>query len=439
MLKRKIYEDLLYWKENRGQECLLIKGARQIGKTYIVEQFAKKEYESFIEINFFAEPELKQIFEGNLTGDEIKKRISSNIPNVEFIPHKTLIFLDEIQKCSKARVALKFLAQCQDVDVIASGSLLGLSYGQDADKTVEMVDSIPVGYERQIFMYSMDFEEFLWANGYGQDAISYLKEYYEKKEKVPSSINDKYEELLREYLVVGGMPEVVADFVKNKNFNTVQKIQEKILNSYSDDIVNHANSIEKIKVKRVYDSVPNQLARENKKFKFSEVEGGGTSRKYIDSLSWLKNANLIYICYNLCNPVLPLKFNKKENEFKAYIHDTGLLLAMYGFATKRALLNNTLIGFAKGGIYENFIAEALIKKGYDIYYYKPDDTLELEFVIEKEDGIMPIEVKAGNSATKSLNKFVEKFEPKMALKFTSGNIGVVDKKITLPHYMVMFL
>lgn len=439
MLKRKFYDKLLRWKEEKGNECLLIKGARQVGKTYIVKEFARREYESFIEINFYSSPDLKSIFEGNLDGEEIMKRISANMPNVKIIPKKTLLFLDEIQKCSKARTALKFLAEYGEVDVIASGSLLGLSYGQDDDKTVEQIDSIPVGYEKQVVMYPLDFEEFLWANSYGDQAIGYLQEYFDKKEKVPTDINDKYEELLREYLVVGGMPEVISDFVENKNFARVQEIQEKIIDSYNDDIVNHAKSIKKVKVRKCYDSIPKQLARENKKFKFGEVEKGSSARKYMDSIDWLHNANLAYICYNTSEPVLPLKFNAKENEFKIYMHDVGLLLAMYGFETKKTLLTNTLTGFAKGGIYENFVAGELIKKGYGLNYYKPNDSCELEFVIEYDGGVIPIEVKAGNSATKSLNSYIDTFKPKLALKFTSGNVGYVDKKLSLPHYMIMYI
>lgn len=439
MLKRKFYDELLKWKEEKNNECLLIKGARQVGKTYIVKEFAHREYESFIEINFYSSPDLKAIFEGNLNGEEILKRISANMPNVNIIPQKTLLFLDEIQKCSKARTALKFLAECEQVDVIASGSLLGLSYGQDDDKSVEQIDSIPVGYEKQVVMYPLDFEEFLWANGYGEQSVNYLKGFFNNKERVPKNINDKYEELLREYIVVGGMPEVVNDFVVNKNFARVQEIQEKIINSYNDDIVNHAKSVEKVKVRKCYDSIPKQLARENKKFKFGEVEKGSSARKYMDSIDWIHNANLAYICHNISEPVLPLKFSTKENEFKIYMHDVGLLLAMYGFETKKALLTNTLTGFAKGGIYENLVAGELIKKGYGLYYFKPNDSCELEFIIEYDGGVIPIEVKAGNSATKSLNGYIDTFKPKFALKFTAGNIGHVDTKLSLPHYMIMFI
>lgn len=439
MLKRKIYDKLLAWKNEHKNECLLVKGARQVGKTYTIRQFGKKEYESFIEINFHEHKSLKQIFEGNKNPEEIYKRITANIPNVKLIPGKTLIFLDEIQKCADARTALKFLAEDGRYDIIASGSLLGLAYGKDDDKEVKEVESIPVGYEKVINMYSLDFEEFLWAYGYSEDTISYLKDFYNSKEKIPSEINDKYESLLSEYLVVGGMPEVVDCFIKYKNFTKVQEIQDKILSSYIDDISHHAKGAEKEKVRKCYDSIPRQLAKENKKFKYSELEHKATSRKYGDSVQWLNDANMAYICYNTNNPIIPLKAYEKENEFKLYISDTGLLLAMFGFETKKALLNGTLKGFAKGGIYENFVAETLIKKGYSLHYYKPNENSELEFIIEKEGEVIPIEVKAGNAPTKSLDNFIKDFSPSVAIKLISGNIGINNKKYTIPHFLAMFI
>lgn len=439
MLKRKMYEQLLRWKNNKGKECLLIKGARQVGKTYLVREFAKAEYESFVEINFHMQSSLKVIFEGDKSAEEIYKRITANIPGVKLIPGKTLIFLDEIQKCANARTALKFLAEDGRYDVIASGSLLGLAYGKDADKDVEEVESVPVGYEKPLMMYSLDFEEFLWAYGYGSDTVEYLKNFFSSKEKIPFEVNEKFEAILNEYLVVGGMPEVVADFMEHKDFTRVQEIQDKILASYADDISQHAKGAEKVKVRKCYDSIPRQLAKENKKFKYSEVESKATARKFGDSIQWLRDANMAYICYNTTTPMLPLKAYEKDSEFKVYINDTGLLLALYGFATKQALLNGNLKGFAKGGIYENFVAETLVKSGYSLHYYKPNDNSELEFVIERNGEVVPIEVKAGNTATKSLNQFIENFSPSVAFKLISGNIGENERKISLPHYLTMFI
>lgn len=439
MLKRKMYDYLLNWKKTKCKECLLIKGARQVGKTYLVREFGKAEYESFIEINFHMQSSLKVIFEGDKSADEIYKRLTANIPGIKLIPGKTLIFLDEIQKCSDARTALKFLAEDGRYDIIASGSLLGLSYGQDDDREVREVESIPVGYEKPVMMYSLDFEEFLWAYGYEADTVDYLKSFFDSKEKIPPETNQKFDSILREYLVVGGMPEVVASFMEFKDFGRVQDIQDKILESYADDISQHAKGAEKVKVRKCYDSIPRQLAKENKKFKYSEVESKATARKFGDSIQWLSDANMAYICYNTTTPMLPLNAYEKDNEFKLYINDTGLLLAMFGFATKQALLNGNLKGFAKGGIYENFVAETLIKNGYTLHYYKPDDNSELEFIIEKAGEVIPIEVKAGNTATKSLNSFIENFSPSVAFKLISGNIGESDSKVTLPHYLTMFI
>lgn len=439
MLKRKMYDYLLNWKTTKEKECLLIKGARQIGKTYLVREFGKSEYESFIEINFHSQNSLKTIFEGDKTAEEIYKKITLNIPGVNLIPGKTLIFLDEIQKCAEARTALKFLAEDGRFDVIASGSLLGLTYGMDDDKEVKPIESVPVGYEKAVMMYSLDFEEYLWACGYKQDSLEYLKDYFTSGEKIQNDINDKFEALVREYIVVGGMPEVVANFMEFKDFNKVQEIQEKILYSYSDDISQHAKGAEKVKVKQCYDSILRQLARENRKFKYSEIEKKATSRKFGDSVLWLKDANMANVCYNVTTPYLPLKAYEKDNEFKLYINDTGLLLAMFGFETKRAFLNNQLKGFAKGGIYENFVADTLVKNGYTLYYYKKNDSLELEFVIEKDGEVIPIEVKAGNTATVSLNSFIDEFNPGIAFKIIGGNIGKNENKLTLPHYLTMFI
>ena len=440
MLKRKMYQFLIDWKSNKGKECLLIKGARQIGKTFIVEELGKNEYKSFVEINFLKTPGLKAIFEGDLTPDEIYKRMSAHLPGTRFTKGSTLIFLDEIQKCASARTSLKFLAEDGRYDVIASGSLLGLHYGQDADEEVEEVESIPVGFERQVVMYSMDFEEFLWAYGYEQDTIDYLRSFYEKKEKVPDDINEKFESILREYIVVGGMPEAVQRFVDTKDFNEVQIVQEKILAAYDDDIANHAKGAEKVKIRACYDSLPRQLARENKKFKFSEVEKRANARKYGDSITWLKDSNLVHVCYNVYEPYLPLTANSKNDEYKLYINDSGLLLAKYGMQTKLAVLTKKIQGNAKGGIYENVISEMLIKRGYNLNYYKTQNSsMEIEFVIEKDGEVAPVEVKAGNSSTASLNNYISTFKPSVAYKLIDGNIGVSEQKVTLPHYMAMFI
>ena len=439
MLKRKVYNNLIEWKSNQNKRALMILGARQVGKTYIVREFGKREYKSLVEINFIKKPELRDIFSDDLSADVIYKIMSAMIGNAKLIPNETLIFLDEIQNCGNARTALKFLVEDGRYDIIASGSLLGLSYAENGDSQVENPESIPVGYEEFLTMFSLDFEEFLWAEGYGDEAITLLKEYFDNAEKVPDAINKKYENLFKEYMVVGGMPEVVAEYVNNHNYSSVNKLQNRILKDYRFDITKHAKGAEKTKVRKCYDAIPMQLAKELKKFQYSTVEKGQTSKKYGGSVRWLIDSSLVNPCYNIANPEFPLMANAKIEQYKLYINDTGLLSAMYGFDFKQAVLGNQIKGNIKGGIYENAIAECLIKKGYNLYYYKPDDNHELEFLIEKDAKIIPIEVKAGNTATVSLNNFIADFKPPIAYKLVNGNVGKAENKYTIPHYMIMFI
>lgn len=440
MIKRKMYKYLINWKQKKDKSALIIKGARQVGKSYLVREFGRNEYESYIEINFLKNPLYKNIFKGDLSAEEIFKRLSAYIPNLKIIPFKTLLFLDEIQVCAEARTAVKFLVEDGSVDVISSGSLLGLSYLEDDDKNVTEPTSLPVGYEEQITMYSLDFEEFLWARGYNDDAIAYLKDFYISNKEVPKELNDKYLELFREFMIVGGMPEVVQTFIDTNNFQEASKIQGKILADYQDDISKHAKGQEKIKVRQCYDSIPKQLAKEYKKFQYSVVEKGKTSKKYGGSIKWLCDSSLVNKCSNVNEAYIPLLAYEMDDQFKLYLNDTGLLLYLYGPETKLAILNNTLKGNSKGGIYENIISESLLKRGYKLYYYKTQNSsMEIEFVIEKNGEVIPIEVKAGNDSTPSLNSFINKYHPKVSYKFVNGNVGFLDGKKTLPHYMVMFI
>lgn len=443
MLKRKTYDILLNWKKMRHEkgfkEVLLIKGARQVGKSYLIESFGKNEYESFIEINFIQRPELKSVFEGSKEPSDIYNKLSLYLPGMKLIPGKTLFFFDEIQNCGGARTALKFLACDLNYDFIASGSLLGLEYGEDGDENVDIPDSIPVGYEMPITMYSLDFEEFLWAYGYKDQQISYLKTFFDNGEKVPDVINDKLESLFRQYMVIGGMPEVVSTYFETNDFNEAIRVQRKIISDYQTDISKHAKGEQKLKVRACYDSVPKQLARELKRFQYSFVEKKQTSRKYGGSVKWLKDSSLVNPCYNVREPYIPLMANEIEEQFKLYINDTGLLTEMYGRETKIAIVNDTIKGNARGAVYENIISELLLKKGYALHYYKPDDDHEIEFLIEKNGEVLPIEVKAGNTSSASLNNFIDDFKPSIAYKLISGNVGFQGCKRTIPHYMVMFI
>lgn len=443
MLRRRLYPVLLDWKkrrrENNLKEVLLVKGARQVGKSFLIEEFGQHEYQSFIEINFIKRPELKSAFNGSKEPKDIYNKLSIYFPDMKLIPGDTLFFFDEIQNCGGARTALKFLACDLNYDFIASGSLLCLEYGEDADKDVEVPESIPVGYESPLTMHSLDFEEFLWAKGYGEEQISYLKSFFDSGEKIPTEINEKFEQLFREYMVIGGMPEVVSAYVKTNDFNEAIRVQDKIVSDYQNDISKHAKGNQKLRVRDCYDSIPKQLARELKRFRYASVEKKQTSRKYGGSIKWLKDSALVNVCYNVREPYIPLVANENEEQFKVYINDTGLLTEMYGRETKIAILNNAITGNARGAIYENIISELLVKKGYSLHYFRPDDDHELEFLIEKGGGIIPIEVKAGNNASTSLNAFLKDYSPSIAYKLINGNIGFSGTKRTMPHYMVMFI
>lgn len=432
MLRRKFYTRLLEWKNKKEPTCLLVKGARQIGKTFIIDLFGRENYKSYIYINFIESPQTKDIFNGELSADEIYKRLTLVMPEVTYIENDTLIFLDEIQECPNARTALKFLALDKRFDVVASGSLLGISYKE--------VTSIPVGYEEPVEMYSLDFEEYLWAMGYDEEKIAALRDYFDKREQVPDAVHNKVMSLLREYIAVGGMPAVVNTFIKTLHFGEVHTVQQRILDSYFDDISKYASNTEKPKVKNAYLSIPKQLAKENKKFQFSVVEKKATARKYENSIEWLRDASLARMCYNVVSPDFPLTAYEKENQYKLYTSDIGLLTAMYGFDMKKAVIDNTLKGNVKGGIYENLILDMMSKRGYHLNYFRTDNgSIEIEFLITKDAQVIPIEVKAGNGSTVSLNTLLAKADIPYGYKLISGNVGVNDKKIVLPLYMAMFI
>ena len=432
MLRRKIMDDLIRWKNEKERECLLLTGARQVGKTFIIREFAKQNYKNVIELNFATFPGLKKIFEGDLDMETLIKEITIRIPAARFKEGETLLFFDEIQECGNARTALKPIAEDDRFDCIASGSMLGIAY-----KTTRL---IPIGYERRLEMFSLDFEEFLWGTGYSDLQIENLREYFVKRKQVPRFSNDIFMERFREYAVVGGMPSVVNKFIETKNFGEVHKEQERIIAAYLNDIARYLPDHEKIKATNCYLSIPVQLAKENKKFQYSVVEKGTRAEKFENSLEWLRDAGLIKFCNRVTSPFFPLISYSGTGSFKIYLTDIGLLNAGYGLKMKSELYDNTLKGPAKGGIYENLIADILIKKGIPLSYYRPDEgRQEIEFLIANEDGVIPVEVKAKNGKTLSLVEFIKKFDPPYALKFINGNVGKEGKKVTMPHYMAMFL
>lgn len=414
------------------KDAILLRGVRQCGKTYIVREFGKREYKNFIEINFIERPDMQAVFSGNLDVDNMVQQIKLSMPGCQFIPGETLLFLDEIQDVPNARTSLKFWTQDGRFDCIASGSLLGMDYKNEV--------SIPVGYERQLIMRTLDFEEFIWALGAEVNLKEMLAPYVDGAKRVPEAMHNSLNKYLQEYMVVGGLPEVVDTYIATKDFYQVHLLQEKILRDYQDDIAKYALNQDKIKAKQCFLSIPRQLSKENHKFQYSVVEKKATARKFTSSLDWLHNAGLIDFAYNVNSPWFPLKAHVKEDQFRVYLCDIGLLVAMYGYQLKIALLSDALEGPAKGGIYESLVADILAKRGEELYYYKKEDsTLEIEFILERDCKLVPVEVKARKGSTRSLNELLKMDNIERGYKLTAQNTGVVEKKITLPLYMAAII
>ena len=431
MLKRKITNDLIAWKESRDKLCLLIKGARQVGKTFIIDSFARANYTHYTPINFDENPGYKAIFDGDLDVNTLIKQISLRVPNAELVPHKSLIFLDEIQNCPRARTALKFFAIDKRFDVIASGSMLGLHYKD--------VPSYPVGYVEHLDMHSLDFEEFLWANGVKTESIADIKEYFTKKVKVPTAMHEKMMQLFKEYIVVGGMPRVVHEFVTTQNFAHVFKIQKAIIRDYLDDIAKYAEGSERAKARACFLSIPKHLSKDFKKFQYGLVERKGTARKFGGSLMWLFDAGIINFCYNLALPELPFEGNAKSDTFKVYMRDTGLLMAMLEDGAQQDIIDGNL-GIYKGAIYENVIADIFCKSGKKLYYFEHNSKIEIDFFIRQNKLATAIEVKsAENTKAKSVNSVMDNYGVKYAIKLSAKNVGGTEPVDSYPLYMAMFL
>ena len=431
MLKRKIEKHLSEWRHNSDRMPLVVKGARQVGKTFTIDNFCKENYKYYYHIDFNETPNFKDVFSGNLSRETIIKNLTLLLPNLQLVPGKTVIFFDEIQNCPNARTALKFLARDERFDIIVSGSLLGINYKE--------VASFPVGYTDQLEMHSLDFEEFCWANGLLADGVNIIREYFDSKTPVPTSGHDRMLSLLREYIVVGGMPRVVYDFVNNHNFGNVLKIQRAIIEDYKDDIAKYADGNDKAKARNCFLSIPKQLSKDYKKFQYSVVEKGGTLRKFGGALMWLYDAGIINFCYNLSAPELPLEGNSKNSEFKVYMKDTGLLVAMLEDGSQASIIKGDL-GIYKGAIYENIIADIFTKQHKKLYYFEKPNRLEVDFIIRQEDIAVGVEVKSGgNTKAKSLSSLVGFWGVKKGIKLTIGNLNIVDRIEILPLYMAMFL
>ena len=435
MLRRKIQDTLLQWKNTPGHKPLVIKGCRQCGKTFSVREFAKKNYKHEAYLNFLQDSSYASIFSGSLEVNHLVMMMSALLPDAVFEAGTTAIILDEIQDCPDARTALKFFHLDGRFDVICTGSLLGVrGYGKEPK-------SVPVGYETVIDMFPLDFEEFLWANGISEPMISVLKECLKKESPVPEALHNRFRQLLLQYVVVGGMPEAVQLFVDTKQVGSVLQLQRDIIRSYEDDMIKYADKKDKGRIAECFQSIPKQLSKENKKFQYSVVRKGGTAAQYAGSLQWVEDAGIISRCYNLTLPELPLDGNAIEDVFKVYMKDTGLLISMLEDGTQFDVLQGKLYGY-KGAIFENLIADFFAKMGRKLYYYHKDSGLEIDFVIRWRGECALVEVKAETGNTKSaatILKHPEKYHVNQCIKLGNYNVGRSGKILTLPLYMGFLL
>lgn len=434
-LKRKVDKVLEDWKKSENRYPLIIKGARQIGKTEAIEHFAKNHYESIIEINFILQKQYKTIFNDGFDVDTIIKNISLINPEFRFIENETLFFFDEIQDCINCATSLKSFLIDGRYDVICSGSLMGINYQE--------IESNSVGYKQDYEMYSLDFEEYLWAKGYNDEQI---ESFYQKMLNVQPLTTLEYQILLenfREYMVLGGMPKVIFTFVTQKNYSGTLQLQKQLLLDYEEDITKYAGGLDKGKILDVYRKIPVFLGSENKKFKISKIKKNARNRDYVGIVDWLSNAGIVNVCYCMELPELPLKGNYNPDNYKLYFGDTGLLIGSLDEEVQEDLRYNKNFNTYKGALYENIISEMLVKQGYKLYFYKNEkSTIEMDFMIRDRNSLIPIEVKANDQATTSLNKLIknQKYSDiHYGIKFANKNIGFNGYFYTFPYFLAFFL
>lgn len=434
-LERKIDAFLKLWKTNPDRKPLIVKGPRQVGKTESIKRFGEKNYESVVYINFVEEPKYKMITADGYKSEEIIKNISRMDPTKRFIDNNTLIFFDELQEFPDISTALKFFKIDGRFDVICSGSLLGINYRK--------IESNSVGYKTDYEMFSMDFEEFLWAKGYNgifiEEMLNHMKTLVPFNE-VEMSV---YSELFLDYCILGGMPAVVREYISKGTFEGSLEIQRQLIADYKEDIRKYAEGMDQTRILNVFNHIPPQLAKDNKKFQISKVASGARFRDYRGCIEWLDDAGIINLCYCLNFPELPLRGNYDETKYKIYFADTGLLVAMLDEEAQDDLRTNKNLGVYKGALYENVVGEAMVKSGYNLYYYRKDNsTLEQDFFIRTADSLIPIEVKAKNGTAKSMKTLINSDrypDIKFGIKLIGGNIGYNDNIYTFPYFCTFLL
>ena len=434
-LKRKIDKFLDEWLISDKKKPLIIKGARQIGKTKTIEEFAKRNNLSLVEINFVLNPEFRDIFDNGYKVDKILENISFKDPSLEFIPGKTLIFFDEIQKCINAATSLKSFKLDGRFDVICSGSLMGLSYKE--------IESVSTGHKIDYTMYSMDFEEFLWALGYKEGQIENLYECMKNLSPLSETQFNVLLDRFHQYMVLGGMPEVVKLFVDQKNYSGTLALQKQIILDYEEDITKYVEGLDKTKILNVFRKIPVFLGQDNKKFRISKVAHGARNREYTGVTDWLIDAGIVNISYCLNDLALPLKGNYDSDNYRLYFMDTGLLVASLDEESSKDLRDNKNFNTYKGAIYENIVGDMLKKSGYNLYFYKNEDgTQEVEFFVRDAKNLIPIDVKATDGKVKSIKSFIEDKNIKdvnFGIKLAEKNIGFENNIYTFPYFLTFLL
>ncbi len=435
LLKRKIDTFLAEWKVDPDRKPLIVKGARQIGKTESIRQFARNNYANVIEINFVEQPKFKDIFDDGYEPDTIIRNITLKRPEFEFAEGETLIFFDELQECPDCATSLKFFKQDGRYDVICSGSLMGISY--------KKIHSNSVGFKDDYEMHSMDFEEFLWALGYSDEQINGLYRHMIDVTPLSQTEMNVMLEHFGEYMVIGGMPALVNTFVTNKNYSGILKMQKQLILDYEEDITKYAESLDKAKILNVYRKIPAFLGSDNKKFRISKVANGARNRDYVGVVEWLDNAGIVNVCYCMDTPALPLGGNNQPDNFKLYFRDTGLLIGSLDDEVQDDLRANKNFNTYKGAIYENIVADMLYKQGYSLYFFRNEkSTIEMDFFVRDADSLIPVEVKANDNSTPSLNKLIDKPEYadiRYGIKLGRKNIGWNGKFYTFPYFLTFML
>ena len=435
LLRRKIDGFLEEWRRDPERLPLIVKGARQVGKTASVRQFGKTHYPNFVEINFLLQKQYRDIFDSGFEVDAILRNITLHDPGLEFVPHETLIFFDELQACPNCATGLKSFRQDGRYDVICSGSLMGINYRE--------IESNSVGYKQDYEMYSLDFEEYLWAKGYRAEQVEELYSYMADVRPLSETQLAVMMENFREYMVLGGMPAVVSSFVAKKNYSGTLAMQRQILLDYEEDITKYAGGLDHGKILNVYRRIPVFLGKENKKFQISKVAHGARSREYVGVLDWLNDAGIVNLCYCMSQPELPLKGNYDPDHYKVYFRDTGLLIGALDEEAQEDLRSNRNFNAYKGAIYENMVGDMLVKQGCPLYFYKNEKgTMEIDFFVRDKDSLIPVEVKAMDGATVSLNKMIEseKFpDVRYGIKLGYKNIGWNGKFYTFPYFLTFLL